>query len=288
MRASAIEFRLRMMIQIVIVFFGFWAPWLGGWDFGRRISTLEWLPLEMSRLGLVSFTVATPIVIVLGALAALAGAVLRVWGAAYLGYSTVHHGDMQAGAVMADGPYRFMRNPLYLGGWFMMIAVSLLMPPSGALFTVVLLTVFYLRLILGEEAFLAGKLGQPYEQYLRAVPRLIPRLRSSLPPAGNKPHWLTAFFTEVMAIGAFFTMAVLAWFYDQQLMLEGILWSFLASLLARGLMKAWIPTLVSAAVFGAAWGYFHLNWPRSILFAFGAWLIVRALVPRKELKPDAA
>jgi protein-S-isoprenylcysteine O-methyltransferase Ste14 len=288
MRASAIEFRLRMMIQIVIVFFGFWAPWLGGWDFGRRISTLEWLPLEMSRLGLVSFTVATPIVIVLGALAALAGALLRVWGAAYLGYSTVHHGDMQAGAVMADGPYRFMRNPLYLGGWFMMIAVSLLMPPSGALFTVVLLTVFYLRLILGEEAFLAGKLGQPYEQYLRAVPRLIPRLRSSLPPAGNKPHWLTAFFTEVMAIGAFFTMAVLAWFYDQQLMLEGILWSFLASLLARGLMKAWIPTLVSAAVFGAAWGYFHLNWPRSILFAFGAWLIVRALVPRKELKPDAA
>jgi len=152
MRASAIEFRLRMMIQIVIVFFGFWAPWLGGWDFGRRISTLEWLPLEMSRLGLVSFTVATPIVIVLGALAALAGALLRVWGAAYLGYSTVHHGDMQAGAVMADGPYRFMRNPLYLGGWFMMIAVSLLMPPSGALFTVVLLTVFYLRLILGEEA----------------------------------------------------------------------------------------------------------------------------------------
>jgi len=288
MRASAIEFRLRMMIQIVIVFFGFWAPWLGGWDFGRRISTLEWLPLEMSRLGLVSFTVATPIVIVLGALAALAGALLRVWGAAYLGYSTVHHGDMQAGAVMADGPYRFMRNPLYLGGWFMMIAVSLLMPPSGALFTVVLLTVFYLRLILGEEAFLAGKLGQPYEQYLRAVPRLIPRLRSSLPPAGNKPHWLTAFFTEVMAIGAFFTMAVLAWGYDQQLMLEGILWSFLASLLARGLMKAWIPTLVSAAVFGAAWGYFHLNWPRSILFAFGAWLIVRALVPRKELKPDAA
>ena len=288
MRASAIEFRLRMVIQIVIVFIGFWAPWLGGWDFGHRISTLEWLPLEMSRLGLVSFTVATPIVIVLGALAALAGAVLRVWGAAYLGYSTVHHGDMQAGAVMADGPYRFMRNPLYLGGWFMMIAVSLLMPPSGALFTVVLLTVFYLRLILGEEAFLAGKLGQPYEQYLRAVPRLIPRLRSSLPPAGNKPHWLTAFFTEVMAIGAFFTMAVLAWFYDQQLMLEGILWSFLASLLARGLMKAWIPTLVSAAVFGTAWGYFHLNWPRSILVAFGAWLIVRALVPRKELKPDAA
>jgi protein-S-isoprenylcysteine O-methyltransferase Ste14 len=292
MRASAIEFRLRMVIQIIIVFFGFWAPWfaplIGGWDFARRISTLEWLPLELSRLGVVSFTVATPIVIVLGALAALAGAVLRVWGTAYLGYGTVHHGDMQAGAVLADGPYRCMRNPLYMGGWFMMIAVSLLMSPSGALFTVVLMTIFFLRLILGEEAFLAGQLGQPYEEYLRAVPRLIPRLRGSLPPAGNKPHWLTALFTEVMPIGAFFTMAVLAWFYDQQLMLEGLLWSFLASFVARGLMKAWIPTLVSASVFIAAWGCFHLNWPRSILIAFGVWLIVRALVPRKELKPDAA
>jgi len=290
MRASAIEFRLRMIIQIVIVFFGFWAPWIasstGSWDMGQRISALEWLPLQLSKLGVVSFAAATPIVIVLGALAALAGAILRVWGTAYLGYATVHHGDMQAGAVMADGPYRYMRNPLYLGGWFMMIAVSLLMPPSGALFTVVLLTIFYLRLILGEEAFLAGQLGRPYEEYLRAVPRLIPRLRASLPPAGNKAHWLTAAFTEVFPIGAFFTMAVLAWFYDQQLMLEGIFWSFLASLVARGLMKAWIPTLVSAAVFAVAWGGFHLNWPRSILIAFGAWLIVRALVPRRESKVD--
>jgi protein-S-isoprenylcysteine O-methyltransferase Ste14 len=293
MRASAIEFRLRMVIQIVIVFFGFWAPWAGGWDFGWPISALEWLPLEVSRLGLASFTVAAPNVIVLGALAALAGAVLRVWGTAYLGYSTVHHGDMQAGAVMADGPYRYMRNPLYLGGWFMMIAVSLLMSPSGALFTVVLMTIFYLRLILGEEAFLAGQLGQPYEEYLRTVPRLIPRLLPSLPPSGNKPHWLAALLTEVMPIGTFFTMAVLAWFYDQQLLLEGIFWSFLASLVARGLMKTWIPTLVGAAVFIVAWGGFHLNWPRSILIAFGAWLIVSALMPGRnskadEPKPDAA
>ena len=127
-----------------------------------------------------SFAVASSIVIVFGALVALAGAVLRVWGTAYLGYTTVHHGDMQAGAVMADGPYRFMRNPLYMGGWFMMLAISLLMPPSGALFSTVLLTIFFLRLILGEEGFLTTQLGQPYAEYLRSVPRLVPRLRSSV------------------------------------------------------------------------------------------------------------
>jgi protein-S-isoprenylcysteine O-methyltransferase Ste14 len=290
MRASAIEFRLRMLIMIVIVFVGFWSPWFGistgGWDLGQRITTLEWLPLEISRLGLASFAVATPIVIVFGALIALAGAVLRVWGTAYLGYSTVHHGDMQAGAVMADGPYRFMRNPLYLGGWFMMLAISLLMPPSGALFSIVLLTIFFLRLILGEEAFLTNQLGESYRQYLRSAPRLIPHLRSSLPPAGNKPHWLTALLTEIMPIGMFVIMAVLAWFYDQQLMLEGLFWSFLASLFARGMMKAWIPTLVGAAVYIATFAYFRLNWPRSILIAFGVWLIVRALIPPKKSKVD--
>ena len=107
-----------------------------------------------------------------------------------------------------------------------------------------------------------------------------------MPAAGNKPHWLTALLTEIMPIGMFVTMAVLAWFYDQQLMLEGLFWSFLASLFARGMMKAWIPTLVGAAVYIAAFAYFHLNWPRSILIAFGVWLIVRALVPRKESKMD--
>jgi len=170
----------------------------------------------------------------------------------------------------------------------MMLAVTLLMTPSGALFTVILMTIVFLRLILGEEAFLAKRLGQPYEEYLRAVPRLFPRLRGALPPAGNKPHWLTALFTELMPIGTLFTMAVLAWFYDQQVMLEGIFWSFLASLVARGLMKAWIPTLAAAAVFAVAWWPFHLNWLRATLIAFGVFLVVRALVPRKDPKTAAA
>jgi protein-S-isoprenylcysteine O-methyltransferase Ste14 len=282
MRASVIEFRLRMVIIIALVLLGFWAPWLGLWDFGRRISTLEWLPLEISRLGIATFTIATPIVIVLGALVALAGAVLRVWGTAYLGYSTVHHSDMQAGVVMADGPYRYLRNPLYLGGWCMTLAISLLMPPSGALVSMALLTIFFLRLIFGEEAFLSTELGKPYREYRHSVPRLIPRFRSGLPPAGNKPHWITALLTEIMPIGMFVTMAVLAWFYDQQLMLEGLLWSFLASLLTRGLMKQWIATLVSSAVFITAFAYFHLNWPRSILIAFGVFLITRAIFPRNQ------
>jgi protein-S-isoprenylcysteine O-methyltransferase Ste14 len=246
MKASAIEFRLRMWIQLVIVFLGFWAPWIGPLDLSRRVSSLAWLAMEISRLGLASFRVATPIVIVCGALAALVGAVLRVWGAAYLGYGVVHHGEMQGRGVMAAGPYRFMRNPLYLGGWFVFLAISLLMPPSGALVTLVLATIHFLRLILGEEAFLSAKLGEPYREYLRAVPRILPRLRSSLPAAKARPHWFVALFTELNAIGIFLTLAVLSWTYDNRLMIK------------------------------------------TVLIVFGVSLIVKALMPRGEAKPDAA
>jgi len=241
MRASAIEFRFRMLIMVSLVVLGFWAPWLEFPPFaalnpGHRISLLEWLALEASRAGLLKFTYASPAVIGVAIALAGAGAVLRVWGAAYLGYETVHHAAMQGDALMADGPYRFVRNPLYVGGWCMMAAMAFLMPPSGALVAMTLLTVFLLRLILGEEAFLGATIGEAYRAYQRAVPRLFPRWRGSLPPAGHKPHWGVALLTEVNALGVLFIFAVLAWRYDYELMLKAVLVSFGLSLVVRAVM----------------------------------------------------
>ena len=277
MRASAVEFRLRFPIIAGIVILGFWAPWVREADLANRISLLEWLALEVSRAGLLRFTYATPVLIVVAGLLGLIGAVLRVWGTAYLGYLTVHNSEMLAGSVMADGPYRYLRNPLYAGALFAMAATAFVMPPSGALVAAILLPVFYLRLALGEEAFLSATLGQPYRDYLAAVPRFIPRLRTSLPHAGNRPHWLTAIFSEIYPIGVFLTVGVLAWRYDHQLMLEGILWSFVASLVARGLMKAVIPTLACVAFIAVAWGWFHMSEIRAALIGIGIWLILRAI-----------
>jgi len=53
MGASAIEFRLRMVINAAIIILGFWSPWIEAWHIGRRMSLLEWLALELSRTGLV-------------------------------------------------------------------------------------------------------------------------------------------------------------------------------------------------------------------------------------------
>lgn len=286
MKSTAIEFRLRMVILTIIVSIGVWAPWVKPWDIKLRISTLEWLALEISHTGLIGFTISTPIVIIFGSALAAVGAVLRLWGTAYLGHSVVHDQRMRAGMVMAAGPYRYMRNPLYLGGWCTAAAISLLFTPSGALFIVVMTALFYLRLILGEEAFLTVQVGEPYREYLRAVPRIVPRFRASLPLATAEPHWLIALLTEIMPIGTFITLAFVSWTYDNGIMLLAILISFVASMVARGLMKEPIPTCVFLVIAPATWGVFHLSVSRALLIGLGTSLVVHALMPRGHANSD--
>ena len=236
MGASAIEFRLRMVINAAIILLGFWAPWIETWGLGRRMTLLEWLALELGRSGLVRFTVAVPVVIVASALIAAAGAVLRVWGTAYLGTGTVNSLEMKAGTVVAEGPYRYVRNPLYLGLWFMVAALAFIMPATGALFAIVLISIFLTRLILGEEAFLAARIGEPYKLYTRAVPRIVPRLRPSLPRGGSRAHWVRAVLAELTPIGVFLALGCLSWSYDSRLVGRVVLIFFGASLVVRALM----------------------------------------------------
>lgn len=235
--ASAIEFRLRMPINVAFVVLGFWAPWIDWWGVGSRISLLEWLALELSRTGLLRFTQATPVAIFVGALLAAIGAILRVWGAAYLGSATVQSLNMKADSVIADGPFRYVRNPLYLGLWCTIAALTFVMPPTGALVTMILFTSFQFRLILGEEAYLSRQLGEVYRNYLRAVPRLIPRFRATVIKGSAQPHWLRAVLTELNPIGIFVALAVFSWSYDNWMMVKVILVGFGVSLV----MRAFVP-----------------------------------------------
>ena len=241
MGATRIEFRLRMIIMMLIVLVGFWAPWTGNWGRGHSTPLWAWLAFALSRHSHISIAVATHLVIIIAMLVAAKGAALRIWGAACLGYDTVHHKQMQAGSVTVDGPYRYVRNPLYLGGWCMTAAVSLLMPPSGALFTMSLMTIFFLRLILAEEDFLSTQLGQPYLDYLHTVPRFFPRLRTifSRPapqPTGLKPQWLHALITETNSIGIFIAWAVFSWSYSNWLMIRVVIVSFGVAMIVRALV----------------------------------------------------
>ncbi len=237
MKASATEFRLRYWVHLAIYVLGFVAPWnyvlhLDATGFAGRAV---WLPLAFSleRTGVLSLARATDALLVMGILFALAGAMLRTWGAAYLSSAIVKDGAMHGGAIVADGPYRHLRNPLYLGTFLHTFALALLMPASGAVFTIVLIGIEQLRLIGGEEAFLAEKLGQPYLDYKARVPSVIPSLAARVPASGTRPMWAMAFLGEIYMWGVAIAFASVGWRYNAVLVTQGVVIAFGVSLVAR-------------------------------------------------------
>ena len=119
------------------------------------------------------------------------------------------------------------------------------------------------------------------------MPRIVPQFRTGIPAAVAHPRWITAILAETTAVGTLITMAIVPWTYDNIAALEGILISFVVSLIVRGLRKAPIPTIVFLAITGAAWGLAHLSVERAVLIGFGAALVVWAVMPRSRAVPDA-
>ncbi len=240
MKATAFEFRLRLWIFIVIYVLGFVAPW----DFALHLdgtgpNAHVWarLAVLLSRNGAMTIAAAFNAVLIAGIVCAGLGAWMRTWGSAYLGVGVMRDGQMRGDGVVADGPYRYVRNPLYLGNWIDTLALALLMPASGAIFTLVFITVFQVRLILGEEAFLREKLGEAYVEYCAKVPRILPALRARVAGSGARPHWMHAGMAEIFMWGVTASFAVLGWRYDAELLIQCVLVWLGVSMVVRAFAK---------------------------------------------------
>jgi protein-S-isoprenylcysteine O-methyltransferase Ste14 len=238
MKATAFEFRHRFWIITAIYVLGFVAPWdavlpLDGT--GPNAHLWGVLSALLSKTAIMSIGSAFNVVLVVGILCAGTGAWLRTWGSAYLGADVMSDTGMRAEDVVADGPYRYVRNPLYLGSWVHTLALALLMPASGAVFTIVILIGFQMRLILSEESFLGRKQGEAYRSYCAQVPRLMPALRPRIAASGALPRWPQAALAEVFMWGMTASFAVLGWQYNAFLLTKCVLVWLGASLVVRAL-----------------------------------------------------
>jgi protein-S-isoprenylcysteine O-methyltransferase Ste14 len=224
-----------MLIAALFYILGLWAPW-------QRWTTVDtstaWLALSggMARLHWMPLRTATDVVTISAIVLAFAGAALRVWGTAYLGAGVVVSGTMQAPQVIADGPYRHVRNPLYLGLDLFSCAVAILMPVTGAAVFLIATWIFYYRLALGEEDFLTVQQGAAYLEYKRQVPRMLPSPMPRVPRGGAQPHWLQALLGELYPVSMACCFLVLSWRYNVDLMLRALLICFGASLVMRAVV----------------------------------------------------
>ncbi len=79
-----------------------------------------------------------------------------------------------ATTLCTGGPFRFSRNPIYLGDWFLLIGISLLM---NTLWPVIFAPLIWIMLRFGviryEEAHLEAKFGDAYRDYKTRVRRWI-------------------------------------------------------------------------------------------------------------------
>ena len=135
-------------------------------------------------------------VFALGALFCVAAAALRTWGTAYLNPEVMVDARMHTTRLVADGPYRYVRNPLYLGNVLLAIGFGLMASRIGFAVLVLGIIFFSYRLILREEAGIAASQGESYRAYCAAVPRLLPSLVPKLPSGGGAPKWADGFLGE--------------------------------------------------------------------------------------------
>jgi protein-S-isoprenylcysteine O-methyltransferase Ste14 len=227
-------FRYRVFIFLLLYLLGFTAPW----ERSRGSGTL-WLAAStwIARSGWMGLATAT-LTVTLIALACLAlGALLRVWGTAYLGSAVMLGSELQGDQLVAAGPYRFVRNPLYLGSWLLALGVSILMPPSGAVFFLLAFTLFAMFLVSAEESFLSAIRGEVYAQYRRRVPRLLPRIGGPAAASPTRPHWLQAIFAETYPVGFTLCFAIFAWRYNAHILIQCLLICYGLSLVARAFAR---------------------------------------------------
>jgi protein-S-isoprenylcysteine O-methyltransferase Ste14 len=242
MRLSEFLFRFRRPVLFVVFFIGFWAPWerLKGAHPG---STWLWLAGTLASHGILSIASSTIAIVAVATLLLLLAALVRTWAAAYLGSDVVKDRELHSERVIASGPYRYVRNPLYLGIWLLTLALAILMPPGGALFAVVAVTILIVVMVHAEERKLTAECLEAYAAYVRQVPRFLPAFFPRIPANAQQPHWLQGLLGEIHFWGMLITYLVFADRYNVTILEQGVLISIGIGLLARAIWQPSIPAV---------------------------------------------
>jgi protein-S-isoprenylcysteine O-methyltransferase Ste14 len=78
---------------------------------------------------------------------------------------------------VAAGPYRYVRNPMYVGAFGILVGAGLIIQsPSVIGLAILFLVLTHLLVVLYEEPSLTRRFGETYRRYKSAVHRWLPEL----------------------------------------------------------------------------------------------------------------
>lgn len=121
---------------------------------------------------------AGPAVAVTGFLLSIAGVGLAVWAKLRLGrWFSATFGVKEGHELVTDGPYAVTRHPIYTGLLAAILGGALVWNSGLTLVLGLALVIPFFLHTVYEEAMFEKHFGQPYFDYERRVPRLVPFTR---------------------------------------------------------------------------------------------------------------
>jgi protein-S-isoprenylcysteine O-methyltransferase Ste14 len=156
----------------------------------RKVFLVLRVPLVLVLVGLIAYFARVELLCA-GFIVSMFGQLIQLWSFASL---------VKNEQLTARGPYVMVRNPMYLGRYFLVLGFIVV---TGSVTAVVVYTLFYWfymdNRVRREEVRLAQLLGEPYRNYCATVSRFLPNLLKLGEPAvrffnlgvmrNNNGHW---------------------------------------------------------------------------------------------------
>ena len=117
--------------------------------------------------------------LIVGFLIALSGELIRLWGVSWAGSETRTTGGVGGTFLIVSGPFGHVRNPLYVGNILLYLGIGVMSFAIFPYLQIAALIFFYVQynfIVNEEEEYLKKAFSSEYFEYLKHVPRFIPRL----------------------------------------------------------------------------------------------------------------
>jgi len=145
---------------------------------GNRPLPPTYLLLALLAMGVLHFVVSGPRLVegawrLLGVPVAVLGVWITIWAdAIFKRVGTEIKPFRESSAVVTEGPYRFSRNPMYLGFLLLLIGVALLAGTLVPMLVVVVMAwLFSAHFVVPEERHMEEQFGDSYRRYKTRVRR---------------------------------------------------------------------------------------------------------------------